>query len=148
MGLLPDFKTFFEVVLLDALPPNARVAALQHSEVRAMARAADAVVLENRAAAESDRSLVPAVNSLSLLDGDFDGDASVPLVPQPSPQVSAVGRSDPRPPYKKTDTLCAVHAHWGKEAYKCLSRTCKMRSQIKKPPTSSPASGNGGAGGR
>ena len=151
IGLLPDFRTFYEIALLDALPPNARVAALQHTDVHAMARAADAVVLENRAAAESDRSLPAAVSSLSLLDGDLVGDTSVPLTPQtaPAPVVSAVSRGDPRPPYKRTDTLCAVHARWGKEAYKCLSRSCKMRSQIKKPPPSlPPASGNGGAGGR
>ena len=51
-GLLPDVRTLFVVVLLDALPPNARVAALQHSSVEDMARAADSVILENRADAE------------------------------------------------------------------------------------------------
>ena len=65
MSLLPDVKTFYEVALLDALPSNARVAALGHTDVRSMALAADAVVLENRASAEHDRP-VAAVMSVSV----------------------------------------------------------------------------------
>ena len=57
-GLLPDPKKLFEVYLLDALPPNARVAALQHSSIRDMARAADAVILESRAEAECSACLL------------------------------------------------------------------------------------------
>ena len=56
MGLLPDVKALFEVILLDALPDNARVAALQHTDVVAMAKEADAMVMENRASAEVDRA--------------------------------------------------------------------------------------------
>ena len=143
MGLLPDVMAFFEVNLLDALPDNARIAALNHTNVFDMARAADAVVIENRAAAESLSS--PAINSLSLLDSDVETRCPQPL----EPCVAAVAAGRDRPPYKKTDTLCAVHARWGKEAYKCLSRTCKMRHIIAcPPPQSTPsASGNGKAGG-
>ena len=65
MSLLPDVKAYFEIILLDALPPNARVAALNHTDLRAMALAADAVVMENRAAAEVDRATA-AVSALSL----------------------------------------------------------------------------------
>ena len=143
-GLLPDVKVLFEVILLDALPANARVAALQHSNVRAMARAADEVILENRAAAECVR---PAVSSLSLLDGDLDSSDAFqqPLLPQAAPAVAAVSRG-PRPPFKKTETLCAVHNRYGKEAYKCMSpRSCRMHNIIKPRPASS-ASGNGKAG--
>ena len=149
-GLLPDIKVLYQVMLLDALSPNARVAALQHSDARAMARAADAVVLENRAVSESDRS-VPSVNSLSLLDSDLDGANNFPppLAPAAVPEIAAVSRSQ-RPPLKKVDGLCAVHARWGKEAYTCRSpNTCKMRNVLKTPPPSSQAArGNGKAGGQ
>ena len=139
MGLVPDIRAFYEVALLDALPDNARVAALQHTDLRAMARAADAVVLESRAVDGADR-LVPSVNSLSLLDSAVDGAGVAPL----APVVAAVGA--PRPPQKKSDGLCAAHARWGKETYKCQSpRTCKMRSVIAKRPAAA-ASGNGVAG--
>ena len=146
-GLLPDVKTLFEVILLDSLPANARAAALQHSEVRAMAEAADAVILENRAAAESVR---PAVSALSLMDDDLDaGDHfQQPLVPQSAPVVAAVSRGQ-RPPFKKTDTLCAVHNRYGKEAYRCMSpKSCKMKDIIRPRPQGSSASGNGKAGGQ
>ena len=147
MGLLPDIKTFYEVLLLDALPDNARVAALQHADLFAMARAADAVVLESRASEHSDRC-VPTVSSLSLLDSAVDTTSAVPLTPQPA--VAAVG-GGPRPPLKKSDGMCAVHARWGKEAYKCQApRTCKMRNVIARrpPPPPTSASGNGKAGGQ
>ena len=142
VGLVPDIKTLHEVVLLDALPANARAAALQHSDLHAMARAADAVLLESRADAEAARSVPTAtLNSLSLLDGDTDGDQSLPL----TPTVAALGS---RPPYKKTSTLCAVHARWGKETWKCLTpATCKM-SKVIAPKPPAPAPGNGKAGGR
>ena len=142
---------------LDALPANARIAALQHEDVLAMAKAADAVVLENQAVAEAERNAVASINSLSLLDRDLDGlspvpSPLVPLSPAPYPEVSAVSKRDSRPPFKKTDTLCAVHARWGKEAFKCLQPgTCKMKRFTKPGPApapSPPASGNGGAGGR
>ena len=144
-GLLPDVKALFEVLLLDYLPDNARVAALQHSDVRAMAKAADAVVLENRAAAAADRH-VPSVNSVALLDGDLSDGLPPPL----DPVVAALSSASrgPRPPLKKTETLCAVHARWGKEAYTCRSpSTCKMHN-ILRPPPQKPASGNGKAGGQ
>ena len=149
VGFLPDVKTLYEVALLDALPANARVAALQHTDVYAMARAADAVMLENRAEAESPRALQASVNSLSLLDGDLQYDH--PVLPL-TPTVSAVSRNT-RPPLKKTDTLCAIHARYGKEAYKCQSpSSCKMRNILMpRPPAPSPSSavsGNGAAGGQ
>ena len=140
MGLLPDVRTFYEIALLDALSPNARVAALQHSGtgVEAMARAADAVVLESRAEAELPRS----VNALSLLDDEFDGPSGPPPI---SPTVAAVAR-----PQRKSDALCGQHARWGKKAYKCQSpSTCRMSKIIfPKPASSSSAPGNGKAGGQ
>ena len=149
LGLLPDVKVLFQVYLLDALPANARVAALQHDELHAMARAADAVVLENRSN-DTDRQF-PTVNSLSLLDSDLDGASSFPspLAPLPSQSVSAVGR--PRSPAKKSD-LCQIHARYGKESYKCAApNSCKMRHILRpRPPaptSSSSAPGNAKAGG-
>ena len=105
MGLLPDVRIFYEVALLDALPPNARVAALQHSTVEAMARAADAVMLENRAESEASR----AASAVSLLDDEWDSRS----VPAPlTPTVAAVAK-----PLKKSDSLCSSHARWGKKTY-------------------------------
>ena len=150
MALLPDIKTFYEIALLDALPSNARVAALQHSEVLDMARAADAVVLESRAELESSR----AVNALSLLDDELDGVRSMPPPLTPSPAVAALGRSGPqsavpasREQKKKDASLCFSHSRWGKEAYRCgAPNTCRMRGVIKPRPPA--VSGNGKAGGR
>ena len=131
MSILPDIKLFYEVALLDALPANARIAALGHTDVRDMALAADAVVLEARAAAEVDAP-VAAVAAVSQ-DQDVE--------------VAAVSRSI-RPAQKSS--LCSAHARWGKETYKCLSpSTCKMRSVIRPRPTPpASASGNGKAGGQ
>ena len=152
-SLLPDPKVLFEICLLDALPANARIAALQHSDVRAMARAADQVVLENRAAAEFSGT-VAAANAITLDDDNFSQESlPPPLVPTPAPallqaSVAAVSGRRPRPPYRKTDTLCAVHNRWGRDAYRCLTpATCKMHVIRPKPPTPS-ASGNGRAGGQ
>ena len=143
LGLLPDVKTYFEIILLDALPPNARVAALQHTDLRAMARAADAVVLENRAEAEASRPV--SVSALTLLDDDVDGGCSTaPL----TPTVAAVSREQRS---KKSPSLCPTHARWGKKAYKCQApSTCRMSSVISPKPSPSPpaASGNGKAGGQ
>ena len=141
-GLLPDVRTFYEVALLDALPPNARVAALQHSSVEAMARAADDVILENRAELEAVR---PAVSSLTLLDNDLECDRSIP--PPLQPTVAAASREGRSHTPRKD--LCANHARWGKKTYKCLTpSSCKMRSVIipRPPPPSAP--GNGRAGGQ
>ena len=147
VGLLPDVWKLFEVALLDALPPNARVAALRYTDVYDMARAADEVMLENMA---SDDAAGPSINQLSLLDGDIDGAHAVPppMVPQPV-SVSAV-RRDPKPPQKKTDSLCLIHARYGKEAYKCATPTsCRMRHVTRpRPPLPAQASGNGKAGGQ
>ena len=133
MSLMPDVKTFYEIALLDALPANARIAALGHSDVRAMALAADAVVLESRAAAEVERPLA-SVAAVSSADGDLGQ-----VLP---PTVSAVGRAS-KPAQKSS--LCSSHARWGKETYKCASpTTCKMRGVLKPRP----ASGNGKAGGQ
>ena len=140
MGLLPDVKTFYEIALLDALSPNARVAALQHSGVEAMARAADAVVLESRVEAELSRS----VNAVSLLDYFSDSPSGPPPI---SPTVAAVSR-----PPRKSDSLCGQHARWGKKAYKCQApSTCRMSKIIfPKPASTSSATvpGNGKAGGQ
>ena len=140
LGLIPDFMTVVEVALLDALPVNARVAALQHKDVRSMALAADAVVLETRASSEAS---LPSVNSLSLLDDDVAPSPMVHQMPPPLiPQVAAVQHKKPR----KSDGLCSNHARWGKETYKCLSpNSCKMRSVLKPPPSRPSASGNGKA---
>ena len=145
MALMPDVRTFYEIALLDALPSNARVAALQHSSVEAMARAADAVVLESRAEAESPRS-VSAVAS-PLLDDDVFHPGPPPLTPT-SAAVAAVSRSSTPAPAKKE--LCSTHARWGKKAFKCLApSTCKMRNiTIPRPSPSAAASGNGRAGGQ
>ena len=107
MGLLPDITTFYEIALLDALPANARVAALQHSTPLAMARAADAVVLESRAELDSARQ---SVSALSLLDDELVADRSFPppLTPTSAPAVAAVGRDRPK------KDLCSTHARWGK----------------------------------
>ena len=122
------------------------MAALQHTDLRAMAVAAEAVVLENRAMAESGNSLSPAVNAMSLLDDGLDDSQGIP--PPLTPQVAAI-RRDHRPPYKKTDTLCAVHARWGKEAWRCLTpSTCKMSKVIAPKPAAPAAQGNGKAGGK
>ena len=151
MGLLPNVRTLFEVALLDALPANARVAALQHTDVFAMARAADAVVLENRAAEETNRTLSPSVNAMSLLDSELDSSSEVPAPLAPSPaSISAIAR---RPAPRKPSDLCSNHARWGKETFKCAApRMCKMRNiTIPRPSSSSsapPASGNGRAGGQ
>ena len=144
MALLPDVKTFYEVALLDALPSNARVAALQHSSVLDMARAADAVVLESRAELESSRA---AVNALSLLDEDV---GRSPAMPAPlTPVVAAVGG---RAPVRRD--LCSAHARWGKKTYKCSApSSCRMSKVIApRPPSTtssqSSAPGNGRAGGQ
>ena len=162
LALPPDVKVLFEVIVLDALPANARVAALQHSDVFSMARAADAVVLENRALAESDRvtSSVSALN-LSVCD-EFDplGPASLPrddfAPPQRDPLAAAVSRpaswrrSGPPQAAPSSDGLCSNHARWGRDTYKCLKPTsCKMRTVLaQRPPAPAPAPGNGRAGGR
>ena len=137
-----------EVALLDALPAGARDAALQHSSLDAMADAADLVVLENRVAATSLRD--PVVSSVSS-DPVADYYAELEQVSL-NPSVAAVARSSSRPPFKRTDTLCAVHARWGKEAYKCGGPAfCKMKNvvRVKSSSATSPtAAGNGPAGGR
>ena len=145
MSLIPDVKVLYEVYLLDALPGNARVAALQHTNLRAMADATNAVVRENRSA-DSD-SMTQAVSSISLLDSDLDGACALqPLAPSPS--VAAVGR-DPRAAPRK-DSLCANHKRWGKDTYKCLlPSSCKMRGVLsQRPPVTPAASGNSKAGSR
>ena len=145
MCIRDSVKTFYEIALLDALSPNARVAALQHSDVLSMARAADAVVLESRAEAEASR----AVNAISLEDDSTFYAAPPPLTPAPAPAVAAV-RAPPAAPSKKE--LCATHARWGKKAFKCLSpASCRMRHITVPRPSPSPspsAPGNGKAGGQ
>ena len=147
MALMPDIRLFYEVALLDALPANARVAALQHSSVESMARAADAVVLESRAEAESTRAVCAI--SPSLLDGDLDGVAGPPpLTPSAVQAVSATSRAPPSATSQPRRDLCASHARWGKKTYKCQApSTCKMR-HITVPRPSSSSSGNGKAGGQ
>ena len=146
-SLLPDLKVLYEVWLLDALPANARVAALQHSDVRAMARAADAVVLENRACADSERSAAASVAAISLACDDDAVAAQQDAVC--SVQAVSAGARSSRPE-RRNPNLCFVHARWGKEAYRCTApNSCKMKGVIKpRPGSSSAASGNSKAGGR
>ena len=149
LGLLPDPRVLFEAMLLDALPATARVAALQHSgsDLRSMASAADAIVLETRAEAEAARPSVNAV-STSLLDSACDESVPPPL----SPVLAAVGRDRRSVQKSKPDTsICANHVRFGKETYKCLSpSSCKMSHVLKPKPSSlaAPASGNARAGSR
>ena len=152
LGLLPDPRTLYEVYLLDALPPNARVAALQHSSLHAMARAADAVVLESRAVSESVNSTGASINSMSLLDTALSNVTSVPppLLPTPPPSASVASlqrdRRSAQP--RKPSSLCGNHAKYGKEAYRCLlPSSCKMSHIICPRPTST-APGNAKAGSR
>ena len=124
-GLMPDPDVFFEVVLLDLLPANARDAALQHKTLDAMAAAADLIVAENAVAAAA-----PAVASISAID-TVD---SVNAVASPS------------------QDLCQVHAKYGKAAYRCANpSSCRLKNFIRQRPPSarpSPAQGNAKAGGR
>ena len=137
MSLLPDVKTFYEIALLDALPANARVAALGHKDVRSMALAADAVVLENRASAVAERPAA-ATDVMSL--------SSSQEVDREAPAVAVVSRNFK--PAQKT-SLCSAHARWGKETFKCQApSTCKMHNVIRPRPQPSSASGNGKAGGQ
>ena len=143
-GLLPDVMALFEANLLDSLPDNARVAALRHTDVRSMARAADAVVLENRAAAESFR---PAVSSVSLLDAALDTRCPPPLEPLVDVAAASAPR-DRRQQGRQPGKLCSRHAQFGRDAYKCLDpRNCRL-SNFTRPPPSAAAQGNGKAGGR
>ena len=148
-ALVPDFKVLLEVALLDALPPNARVAALQHSNVRAMAVAADEVVRENRALAAAGRDVADGVHSLSLMDSELVNPSACQTPLSPSSAVAAVSRG---PPAARRESLCQNHKRWGRETYKCLAPTsCKMRSILKpRPPSasSSSASGKWKAGGQ
>ena len=151
LGLIPDVNALVEVVLLDALPSNARDAALQQTGMHAMAAAADSVALGNRALETAERS----VNALSLSASP----SSPPMTPPDfsSPAVHAVQAASATPRSsgskpRKSDSLCSSHARWGKETYKCLApHSCRMRGTLKpRPPapSASPAPGNGPAGGR
>ena len=123
-----------------------------------MARAADAVVLENRAAeATGITGITPSVNSLSLLDDVVDGAGVYPQPLTPTPVVAAVAAAGAasagaRPTHKRSGGLCPVHTKWGKEAYRCSKpASCRMHNVIRpRPPQSaaSPAPGNGKAGSR
>ena len=150
-SLLPDITALYEVMLLDSLPSNARDAALQHSGLAAMAAAADQVILGNRALAAAS----PSVSSVVAVD---------PVVSAPcylddlTPTVSAVAQ--PAPPRRqqqqgaRKSDLCAVHAKFGKRAYKCAApSSCRMQHIICPRPSTpsssaSAASGNGKAGGQ
>ena len=152
-GLLPDIRVLFEVILLDSLPANARIAALQHSDVRSMAQAADAVILENRASSELSRAAAE-ISSISRHDPDFlpDGSVAQPFAPVPSVNAVSSGASAQprarRPPLRKADGICAIHNRYGKDAYKCLlPNSCKMSHIIATPPARPSSSGNGKAGG-
>ena len=97
----------------------------------------------NKAAAELDR-VSASVASLSLACDDDAAAAHLVAAP-PAPVVAAVSR-DPPP---KKNSLCYVHARYGKDAYRCTAPgSCRMRTVIKPRPASSSASGNGKAGGR
>ena len=116
-GLVPDFNVMFEVALLDALPANAHDAALQHSSLDSMAEAADLVVLENRAAAVSLRDhAVASVSADPVADYYAELQPQLQVAAVSSTPTSATSRGPRRPPFRRTDTLCAIHAKWGKEA--------------------------------
>ena len=118
-SLLPDVNVLFEVIMLDTLPANARVAALQHTDVDVMAAAADRVVLGNPAALNNPEQ---SVNAMSFPMDDLLSTLAPPFVPQhlqgaypavpapPATPLVAAATKISRPPYKRTDTLCAVHA--------------------------------------
>ena len=118
-SLLPDVSALYEVKLLDALPSNARDAALQQTGLQAMLAAADQVVLGNRAVAASYSSIsaISHDNDSPLFQADAEplvaavsrrvGPGTAPAVPQ-------------RPATRKNGDLCPIHARYGKEAYKCL----------------------------
>ena len=149
MGLLPDVRTYFEVTLLDALPANARDAALQHSSLDDMAEAADLVLLENRAAAASLRD--PVVANVSAADPVSEYYAELqPHVAAVSSAPSGVSSRGPKkPPFRRTDTLCAIHAKWGRDAYRCGGPSfCRMKSVVRPAPQPSSVPGNAAAGGR
>ena len=123
-GLMPDPDVFFEVVLLDLLPANARDAALQHSSLDAMAAAADLIVAENQVAAT-----MPSVSGISLSDVDLDG------VGQAQASVAAVA------------DLCPVHARYGKAAYRCSApASCRMKNIIRQRPATSSSSASSSSG--
>ena len=149
LGLLPDPRTMYEVALLDALPATARVAALQlsGSSLHAMARAADAVVLEARA--ETDAARPVSVNAVSLLDSDCDSFVPPPLTPVLASISKDRRPSQPKP--RQDSSICANHVRFGKETYKSLSpSSCKMSHVLRPKPTapSTAASGNAKAGSR
>ena len=168
-GLVQDFSVFLEVVLLDALPANARDAALAQSDLESMAAAADQVVLENRAAASSLRD--GAINSLGVLPAESSPssvlypDLSSPeLSPAPA-NIAAVSRGHRQQPQqqqfhqqqphasssRRPSDICHIHSNWGRDAFKCADpRTCRMRNVIKRRPQrqQAPAPGNAPAGGQ
>ena len=156
-GLVPDFNVMFEVALLDALPANARDAALQHSNIDAMAEAADLVVLENRVAAASLHD--PGVSSISSPNpvteyyAELQQHQSSPDLAAHDASVAALSRGPRRPPFRRTDSLCAIHAKWGREAFKCSGPSfCKMKNVVRPRQAAAtspaPAAGNANAGGR
>ena len=116
---VPD-NALFEAIFIDLLPTNARDAAVKHELLEDMAEAADKVLAE-----------APAVSSVSAIDCVVDGSTNLARVQQ-TPRKS------------KDPSLCYIHNHYGREAYKCASpTTCRMKNI-----TNRSASGNANAGRR
>ena len=119
-SLLPGYpdNPLFEAIFIDLLPANARDAAVKHEVLEDMAEAADKVLAE-----------APAASTVSAIDCPVD-----------SPRYLAQVTHLPRKP--KDPTLCYIHNHYGRSAYKCASPgTCRVKGV-----TTKPASGNSNAG--
>ena len=129
----------YEVVFLDLLPAAARHAALQHSSLSAMAKAADKIVLEGASA-----SVSAVTASLDAVRLDED--------------VAAVSsrRSPQRPRSQRPRFLCSSHARWGRNSFRCADpSTCHMKDLVRprqdRPPPrreQRQSPGNGQAGGQ
>ena len=116
---VPD-NALFEAIFIDLLPANARDAAVKHETLEDMAEAADKVLAE-----------APAVSAVSAIVSAIDG----------STHLARVSQSPHKP---KDPSLCYIHNHYGREAYKCASpTTCRVKNI-----TNRPASGNSNAGRR
>ena len=125
-SLLPGYpdNPLFEAIFIDLLPANARDAAVKHELLEDMADAADKVLAES-----------PSTPVISA------------AVAQEGAGLALVGRHSPGQASRKDPSLCYIHNHYGRSAYRCASpRTCSMKDVIAKPPTTQPASGNAPAG--
>ena len=116
-SLLPGYpdNPLFEAIFIDLLPANARDAAVKHDSLEDMAEAADKVLAE-----------APAALVVSSLDCAMDG-STHPV------QLAQVSRKS------KDTSLCYIHNHYGRGAFKCASpRMCRMKDiTVKSAPGNS-----------